>query len=425
MLLVMILDSARKSSISTWPIIIRLAYHPMSATDASGRERRSTMKSVKADLQLKKAMITQPKREAVRRIMPTSQLVSAPSLLEAQVKVESPQPKRPVVKHQSPILVTSIIPKQEKSTLMAELDWDLDLEYDPMLPSDYDKISRERRERRGMEIEIEEEERKRRAREERDTKPSRERSSVPPASTSGSTTGFSKRVNNDEEDDELPMMGKKFASSGGGASGGVAIAPPPSLQDSPSSSSSSSAINPAAGGAGALGVAAKIMAKYGFREGQGLGRQQQGIAAALQVEKTSKRGGRIINDKDPIMPAPPPPTSNSPAPPKVEPTIAEIMKNPSKVIYLRNMVGPGEVDADLEPETRDECQAKYGDVNKVVIFEVPNVADDEAVRIFVEFKRMEAAIKAVIDLNGRFFGGRQVKAGFYNVERFLNMELND
>ena len=57
------------------------------------------------------------------------------------------------------------------------------------------------------------------------------------------------------------------------------------------------------------------------------------------------------------------------------------------------MVGPGEVDADLEPETRDECQTKYGDVNKVVIFEVPNVSDDEAVRIFVEFKRMEAAIK--------------------------------
>lgn len=57
------------------------------------------------------------------------------------------------------------------------------------------------------------------------------------------------------------------------------------------------------------------------------------------------------------------------------------------------MVGPGEVDADLEPEVREECQTKYGDVSKVVIFEVPNVVDDEAVRIFVEFKRMEAAIK--------------------------------
>lgn len=36
------------------------------------------------------------------------------------------------------------------------------------------------------------------------------------------------------------------------------------------------------------------------------------------------------------------------------------------------MVGPGEVDADLEGETKEECQ-KYGEVNKVVIFEVRNM----------------------------------------------------
>ena len=80
-------------------------------------------------------------------------------------------------------------------------------------------------------------------------------------------------------------------------------------------------------------MAAKIMAKYGFKEGQGLGRQQQGISTALQVEKTSKRGGRIINEKE-IMP---PPTFSAVPPPTVKPelTIAEIMKNPSKVIYLR------------------------------------------------------------------------------------------
>lgn len=40
------------------------------------------------------------------------------------------------------------------------------------------------------------------------------------------------------------------------------------------------------------------MAKYGFREGQGLGKQEQGMSQALQVEKTSKRGGKIIHEKD-------------------------------------------------------------------------------------------------------------------------------
>jgi splicing factor 45 len=33
------------------------------------------------------------------------------------------------------------------------------------------------------------------------------------------------------------------------------------------------------------------------------------------------------------------------------------------------MVGPGEVDEDLEPETAEEC-GKYGKVTKCVIFEV-------------------------------------------------------
>lgn len=57
------------------------------------------------------------------------------------------------------------------------------------------------------------------------------------------------------------------------------------------------------------------------------------------------------------------------------------------------MVGPGEVDDELEPEVQEECQGKYGDVQKVVIFEIPSAAPEEAVRIFIEFKRVESAIK--------------------------------
>ena len=45
-------------------------------------------------------------------------------------------------------------------------------------------------------------------------------------------------------------------------------------------------------------MATKIMAKYGYREGQGLGKSEQGMSTALYVEKTSKRGGKIIHEKD-------------------------------------------------------------------------------------------------------------------------------
>ena len=45
-------------------------------------------------------------------------------------------------------------------------------------------------------------------------------------------------------------------------------------------------------------VASKIMAKMGYKSGEGLGRDNQGMSMALQVEKTSKRGGKIIHERD-------------------------------------------------------------------------------------------------------------------------------
>ncbi len=41
-----------------------------------------------------------------------------------------------------------------------------------------------------------------------------------------------------------------------------------------------------------------MMARMGYRQGQGLGKEGQGMASALVVEKTSRRGGKIIHEKD-------------------------------------------------------------------------------------------------------------------------------
>lgn len=136
-------------------------------------------------------------------------------------------------------------------------------------------------------------------------------------------------------------------------------------------------------------VAHKIMQKYGFREGQGLGKHEQGLSTVLSVEKTSKRGGKIIvgdaTEKGESQDASKKSDSNP---------LTEILKCPTKVVLLRNMVGAGEVDEDLEVETKEECE-KYGKVGKCVIFEIPGAPDDEAVRIFLEFERVESAIKGL------------------------------
>ena len=302
------------------------------------------------------------------------------------------------------------------SGISNEFDWNVTNEYDPTWPNEYDKVVKELRDLRDREHDQEYEQRKRR----RDTNPHFEENQM---------ANIAANSNDRDEEEKRPT----FRSNPTGA----AIAPPPSLQEPSEPPPPPQPLPPPPRqtlnqGYATSSVAAKIMAKYGFKEGQGLGKKEQGMSVALQVEKTSKRGGRIVSEKEQLMPPPPlnlsPPSNsqvNSPAQGQDEPSITEIMKSPSKVVLLRNMVGPGEVDDDLEPEVKDECNTKYGDVNRVMIHEVMEAQPEDAVRIFVEFKRIESAIKAVVDLNGRFFGGRQVRAGFYSIEKLNNFQLLD
>ncbi|KAL0131404.1 hypothetical protein PUN28_002736 [Cardiocondyla obscurior] len=362
----------------------------------------SGIKLLQSQLQLKKAATTQPKREQYRK----ATAVLAP-VIDLKSKTNRDVDREDDNAH------NNLLPSGSVSSIGVgvEFDWNVVNEYDPIWPNEYEKVVKELRDIRDREHEQETEMRKRR----------RDNTRFEDTQT---TSGNSTMIPPERDEERTPTSR--------GIVGGAAIAPPPSLQES-TETPPATVRQPTNLGYSTSSVAAKIMAKYGFKEGQGLGKKEQGMSVALQVEKTSKRGGRIVGEREQLMPPPPPVTAS---PPQMqlqlplqslqeEPSITEIMKCPSKVVLLRNMVGPGEVDDDLEPEVKDECNTKYGDVARVIIHEVIEAPADEAVRIFVEFKRIESAIKAVVDLNGRFFGGRQVKAGFYSSEKLDNLQLMD
>ena len=84
------------------------------------------------------------------------------------------------------------------------------------------------------------------------------------------------------------------------------------------------------------------------------------------------------------------------------------------------MVGPEDVDEELENEITDEC-GKYGQVDRVIIYQEKQGDEEDAhviVKIFVEFASVKSLEKATESLNGRFFAGRVVRAETYDQVSF-------
>uniref|UniRef100_A0A4W3GP82 Poly-U binding splicing factor a n=1 Tax=Callorhinchus milii TaxID=7868 RepID=A0A4W3GP82_CALMI len=103
-----------------------------------------------------------------------------------------------------------------------------------------------------------------------------------------------------------------------------------------------------------------------------------------------------------------------------------LRKQESTVMVLRNMVGPEDIDDDLEGEVTEEC-GKFGAVNRVIIYQEKQGEEEDAeviVKIFVEFSMASEMHKAIQALNGRWFGGRKVIAEIYDQERFDNSDLS-
>ncbi|KAJ7537283.1 hypothetical protein O6H91_12G106400 [Diphasiastrum complanatum] len=285
-------------------------------------------------------------------------------------------------------------------------------EYDPTRPNDYDEYCRGRRRRKVEEEMRREVERRQHEQDERERE--RERELIRQQELEGDREEEPQTPLHISGEDAWKRRAMLSAARGGTADSGSARARSPS----PPSNGEGFTMNKLGslglglGAGGNMTAAQRMMARMGWKEGQGLGKQEQGITTPLMARKTDKRAGVIIN------------AGEAKSTDKKQKTGVSLSGTPTRVVLLRNMVGPGEVDDELEDEVASEC-TKYGTVTRVLIFEItePDFPPTEAVRMFIQFERSEQATKALVDLDGRFFGGRVVRASFYDEEKFSRNEL--
>ncbi|CAK7271546.1 hypothetical protein SEPCBS57363_004676 [Sporothrix epigloea] len=158
---------------------------------------------------------------------------------------------------------------------------------------------------------------------------------------------------------------------------------------------------------GQAGFAARLMAKYGWKRGTGLGANNSGIIDPLRHKRTGRTGaggpafGRIVGG------------DRAAGRQKVEDDTEQV----SHVIVLRNMVtglpdlGDEVAEGQLVQDIGEECGAQYGRVERVYI-DVPGEL------VFIQFTEAVSALRAVNALNGRIFNGNAIVPSFYDADKF-------
>ena len=384
-------------------------------------------------------LIPPPKRATTTAFAPPS--VSA--LRKPRSSIVNPPPPPPTTASTTPRENKKTAPPPPPSiteSAAASLfggDHNIIEEYDPARPNDYDAILKQREQQRlEAEAEADRQERLREIREVEAMEERRLLQRVQGEERQREGTHSKQQVAwKQQQDDDEGEEDNLHSFTGGGLGGmaqheetllrgGVGVGVGPSSTPSSSRQQQQQQQQAPKG----MTLAQKMLESMGWKEGQGLGKSGQGIATPLAVQKTDARSGRVVAlaprsaARTAVVVGTHPHTSSKKN--RIE-KHCESQHPISKVVLLRNVVPPGAVDASLDEEIGVEC-SKHGRVLNVMVFEVtepPGFPDEEAVRVFVQFEECAGAAAALQDLGGRFFGGRVVRASYFDEERFEKGDL--
>ncbi|KAK0708784.1 hypothetical protein B0T21DRAFT_298579 [Apiosordaria backusii] len=180
--------------------------------------------------------------------------------------------------------------------------------------------------------------------------------------------------------------------------------------------------------------ATKLMSKYGWTAGTGLGASSSGITTALSVQplkrkkKSDAEGGgfrdpaaaqgRIIAPKSLSNPAP---QQQQQQQHQQQPNNTGNGGEISRVVVLRDMLLnmpdlASEIEAGLGQEIGEECGERYGRVERLFIDQNDKLGENK--RVYIQFVEEVSALRAVNALEGRIFNGNTIRAGFYDADKF-------
>ncbi|KAK7754846.1 hypothetical protein SLS62_003160 [Diatrype stigma] len=173
---------------------------------------------------------------------------------------------------------------------------------------------------------------------------------------------------------------------------------------------------------GQKGFAARLMSKYGWEKGQGLGADSSGIVAPLRVQVDKRKKSAVPAGRGRIVAPKTGGGRRSDASKGEEQEGEDVGKfGPmSNVIVLRDMLDgmadlQAEMEAGLAQEIGEECGDKYGRVERLKI-------DVDGRRgVYIQFTDQVSALRAVNALDGRVFAGNTIIPQFYDAEKFGRM----